>query len=67
MPLSSSEKLNIGDELTYNNMKIGKILIDGPQPFGLIKLVDPELEDFKDKKIYANNKECKILENIKQS
>ena len=67
MPLSSSEKLNIGDELTYNNMKIGKILIDGPHPFGLIKLVDPELEDFKDKKLYANNKECRILENIKQS
>ena len=67
MPLSSSEKLNIGDELTYNNIKIGKILIDGPHPFGLIKLVDPELEDFKDKKLYANNKECKILENIKQS
>ena len=48
-------------------MKIGKILIDGPHPFGLIKLVDPELEDFKDKKLYSNNKECKILENIKQS
>ena len=35
-------------------MKIGKILIDGPHPFGSIKLVDPELEDFKDKNVKKN-------------
>ena len=65
LPISSSEKLNIGDEITFNNIKIGEILIDQPYPFGLIKVLEPNLEDFKDKKLLANNKECKILEYVK--
>ena len=65
LPISSSEKLNIGDEITFNNIKIGKILIDQPYPFGLVKVLEPNLEDFKDKKLLANNKECKILQCIK--
>ena len=65
LPISSSKKLNIGDEITFNNIKIGKILIDQPYPFGLIKVFEPNLEDFKDKVLLANNKECKILEHVK--
>lgn len=65
LPLSSSENLNIGDELIYNNMKIGKILIDQPYPFGLIKLLDPNLEEFENKQLLANNKQCKILKSVK--
>ena len=65
LPLSSSKKLNIGDEITYNDSKIGKIIIDLPYPFGLIKIQDPDLKEFKDKKLLANKKECKILENVK--
>jgi len=65
LPVSSSEELNIGDEITFNNIKIGKILIDKPYPFGLIKVLEPNLEDFKDKKLLANNKECKILDHVK--
>ena len=64
LPISSSKKLNIGDEITYNDIKIGKILIDQPYPFGLIKVFEPNLEDFKDKVLLANNKECKILEHV---
>ena len=64
LPISSSKKLNIGDEITFNDIKIGKILIDQPYPFGLIKVFEPNLEDFKDKVLLANNKECKILENV---
>ncbi len=65
LPISSSQKLNIGDEITFNDIKIGKILIDKPYPFGLIKVLEPNLEDFKDKVLLANNKECKILEHVK--
>ena len=65
LPMSSSKKLNIGDEITFNDIKIGKILIDQPYPFGLIKVLEPNLEDFKDKVLLANNKECKILEHVK--
>ena len=61
LPISSNEKLKIGDEVIYNDIKIGKILIDQPFPFGLIKVVDPDLEEFKNKKLLVNNKECKIL------
>ena len=64
LPISSSKKLNIGDEITFNDIKIGKILIEQPYPFGLIKIFEPNLEDFKDKVLLANNKECKILENV---
>ena len=64
LPISSSKKLNIGDEITFNDIKIGKILIDQPYPFGLIKVLEPNLEDFKDKVLLANNKECKILEHV---
>ena len=65
LPLSSSEKLNIGDDITYNDIKIGKILINKPFPFGLIKILEPNLDEFKDKKLLANNKQCKILKNVK--
>ena len=51
--------------ITFNNIKIGKILIDQPYPFGLIKILEPNLEDFKNKILLANNKECKILEHVK--
>ena len=61
LPISSNEKLKIGDEVIYNDIKIGTILIDQPYPFGLIKVIDPDLEEFKNKKLLANNKECKIL------
>ena len=61
LPITSNEKLKIGDKVIYNDIKIGKILIDQPYAFGLIKVVDPDLEEFKGKKLLANNKECKIL------
>ncbi len=64
LPISSSQKLNIGDEITFNGIKIGKILIDKPYPFGLIKVLEPNLKDFKDKVLLANDKECKILEHV---
>ena len=44
--------------------KIGKILIDQPYPFGLIKVFEPNLEDFKDNVLLANKKECKFLEYV---
>ncbi len=64
LPISSSEKLNIGDEIHYNNKKIGKILIDKPYPFGLIKVLDPDLKEFESKELIVNNKQCKILKSI---
>ena len=39
----------------FNNLKIGKVLIDKPYPFALIKLFDPEFSEFKDKEIKSGN------------
>ena len=64
LPIYSSEKLNVGEELFYNKVKVGKILIDQPYPFGLIKVVDPNIKEFENTELLANSKKCKILKSI---
>ena len=64
LPISSSEKLNLGEEIFYNNIKIGKILIEQPYPFCLVKVIDPNIEDFENKELLVNNKKCRILKSV---
>ena len=64
LPISSTEKLNLGEEIFYNKNKIGKILIEQPYPFGLIKVIDPNIKDFENKELLANNKKCRILKSV---
>ena len=64
LPISSTEKLNLGEEIFYNKTKIGKILIEQPYPFGLVKVIDPNIEEFESKELLANNKKCKILKSV---
>ena len=64
LPISSTEKLNLGEEIFYNKTKIGKILIEQPYPFGLLKVIDPNVEEFENKELLANNKKCKILKSV---
>ena len=64
LPISSTEKLNLGEEIFYNKTKIGKILIEQPYPFGLVKVIDPNVEEFENKDLLVNNKKCKILKSI---
>ena len=64
LPISSTEKLNLGDEIFYNKTKIGKILIEQPYPFGLLKVIDPNVEEFENKELLANNKKCRILKSV---
>ena len=64
LPISSTEQLNLGEEIFYNKTKIGKILIEQPYPFGLVKVIDPNLEEFENKDLLANNKKCKILKSV---
>ena len=44
--------------------KIGKILIEQPYPFGLLKVIDPNVEEFENKELLANNKKCRILKSV---
>ena len=64
MPISSKEKLNLGEEIFYNKVKIGKILINQPYAFGLVKVIDPNVEEFENKELLANDKKCKILKSV---
>jgi folate-binding protein YgfZ len=64
LPIFSTEKLNLGEEIFYNKTKIGKILIEQPYPFGLLKVIDPNVEEFENKELLANNKKCKILKSV---
>ena len=61
LPLFSEEILNIGDDLFFNNKKIGKVLISKPFPFGLIKIFDPDLKSLENAELIAGKKKCKIL------
>ena len=64
LPISSTEKLNLGEEIFYNKIKVGKILIEKPYPFGLVKLIDPNVEEFENKELLANSKKCRILKSV---
>ena len=64
IPISANEKLKIGDELFFEKKIIGKVLIDKPFPFALVKLFDPNFSEFKDKEILSNNIKVKFINNF---
>ena len=61
MSIKTEKSVKIGDEIKYNDNVIGKILIDKPYPFALIKLFDPEFSVFKDETLKINNGNAKII------
>ncbi|MFL2877783.1 MAG: tRNA-modifying protein YgfZ [Candidatus Pelagibacter sp.] len=61
LPIKSNFKLNFEDELVFNDIKVGKILICDPYPFALIKLSDPDFNTFKNKKINISNGYVRII------
>ncbi len=60
-PLKSDKNLNVGDELKYNDVIVGKVLINKPYPFALIKLFDPSLSSFIDQELNTDNGKVKII------
>jgi folate-binding protein YgfZ len=61
MPIKVDQDLNTGDEVKFNDIIIGKILINEPLPFALIKLFDPDYSDFSDKELTINNKKAQLI------
>ena len=61
MSIKSEKKLKIGDEIKYNDDVIGKVLIDKPFPFALIKLFNPEFSVFKNKRLKINDNNVEII------
>ena len=49
------------DIIKYKDIEIGKVMIDKPLPFALVKVVDPDLKEFNDKELKCENSKIKIL------
>jgi len=47
--------------IKYKDKEIGKIIIDSPYVFGLIKIVDPDLSEFVNEDLICKNSKVKIL------
>jgi len=61
LPISSKNELSISKEIFYNEKIVGNILISKPYPFALIKVIDPNLEDFIEKDLICENFNIRIL------
>ena len=61
MSVKTENDIKIGDEIKFNDSVIGRVLIDKPYPFALIKLFDPEFSLFKDKQLKIKSHIIKII------
>ena len=49
------------DIIKYKGIEIGKVMIDKPHPFALVKVVDPDLKEFNNIELKCGNSKIKIL------
>ena len=61
MSIKTDANVKIGDEIKYNDSVIGRVLIDKPYPFAIIKLFDPEFSVFKNEKLKINSNSVEII------
>ena len=61
LPIKTSEKLAADSEILFNDHKIGKVIIDEPFPFALVKLFDPEFKEFSNQDLFNNSIKIKLL------
>ena len=61
MAISSDVSVNVGSEISFNNIKIGKVLINNPFTFALINLFNPDLSEFKNKEVLIDKKKAKLI------
>ena len=61
-----SGEISENDIIKYNDAEIGKVIIDKPYPFGLIKIVDPDIKEFTGTELICGKSKVKIIkpENI---
>jgi len=63
LPIKTDGDIQVGDDLNFDEIKIGKILINKPYQFALVKLFDPDFSDFKDKELNCGKNKAKIISN----
>ena len=56
-----SGEISENDIIKYKNNDIGKILIDKPYSFALVKVAEPDLEEFTNTELMCGNSKVKIL------
>ena len=56
-----SGQLAANDIIKYKDSEVGKIMIDKPYSFALIKIVDPDLKEFANIELTCGNSKVKIL------
>jgi len=54
-------KISASDIIKYKDVEIGKIMIDEPYPFALVKVVDPDLKEFHNTELLCGTSKVKIL------
>ena len=56
-----SGQISANDIIKYKDSEVGKIMIDKPYSFALIKVVDPDLKEFTNIELMCGNSKVKIL------
>ena len=54
-------EISENDKIKYKDNDIGKIMIDKPYSFALVKVVDPDLNEFNNNELVCGNSKIKIL------
>ena len=54
-------KISANDIIKYKDVEIGKVMIDKPYSFALIKVVDPDLKEFTNTELMCGKSKIKIL------
>jgi len=54
-------EISENDIIKYKNVEIGKIMISNPYYFGLIKVVDPDIDEFTNIDLKCGNSKVKII------
>ncbi|MDB9706109.1 folate-binding protein [Pelagibacteraceae bacterium] len=61
LAIKAGNELKVGDEIKFNDITIGKILINTPYPFAIVKLMDPEFSTFKNEKLKINDNVVELI------
>jgi folate-binding protein YgfZ len=61
LAIKADGDVEVGEDLNFGEIKIGKVLIDKPHSFALVKLFDPDFKDFKDKELDCGKVKAKII------
>ena len=61
LSINSGKELSIGSQIFFEDKPVGKVLINKPYSFALIKLFDPDIDSFADEKLSCENLTIKII------